>query len=39
MKKGDAYRLTGVYVNDSDQRADAMAGLFVFFDPEGKPDP
>lgn len=38
VAKGQAYRVTGTYKNDSDKPADAMAGLFVFYDPEGRPD-
>jgi hypothetical protein len=38
VHKKEAFRVTGTYVNDSAQPADAMAGLFVFYDPEGQPD-
>jgi hypothetical protein len=38
VEQGRPYRITGRYVNDSAEPADAMAGLFIFYDPAGKPD-
>ena len=38
VAKDEPFQVTAVYVNDSEKRADAMAGFFIFYDPEGKPD-
>lgn len=38
VTKGEPFRVTGTYINDSDKKTDAMAGLFVFYDPGGRPD-
>jgi hypothetical protein len=35
---GESWRVTSTYANATAERIDAMAGLFVFYDPEGKPD-
>jgi hypothetical protein len=37
MSQHEALRVTGHYRNESSERADAMAGLFIFFDPDGRP--
>ncbi len=38
VRRGERYRITGVYENTSEERVDAMAGFFFLYDPKGKPD-
>jgi len=38
VRKGETYLMTSIHDNQTDERADAMGGFFIFFDPEGKPD-
>jgi hypothetical protein len=39
VREGDEYTVGAEYANPTDRPIDAMAGLFLFYDPEGKPDP
>ncbi len=38
VRRGERMRLTTVYNNTSDVKIDAMGGLYVLYDPNGKPD-
>jgi hypothetical protein len=38
VRAGDRWRVTSLYENPTGDRIDAMAGLFLFYDPDGKPD-
>jgi len=38
VRKGETFLMTSIHDNQGDERADAMGGFFIFFDPEGKPD-
>ncbi len=38
VARGEPLRITTVYTNDTDATIDAMGGLFMLYDPEGKPD-
>jgi hypothetical protein len=38
VRRGERLRVTAVYNNTSDEKVDAMGGLFVLYDPKGEPD-
>ena len=38
VRRGEMLRILTVYNNTSDEKIDAMGGLYVLYDPNGKPD-
>lgn len=38
VRRGEQLRITAHYDNPTDEKIDAMGGLFVLYDPEGEPD-
>jgi len=38
VRRGEPLRVSAVYVNPTPEKVDAMAGLFLLYDPEGEPD-
>lgn len=38
VRRGERYVVTTIYENTTDEKIDAMGGLFLFYDPDGTPD-